>query len=356
MGQSPPSSSYNSNADGLPFFQGKVDFGEVYPNVRVYCNQPTRVAEAGDILMSVRAPVGPTNLARERCCIGRGLGALRPRNELDTKFLLYFLRFREPRIAALGKGSTFEAINRDDLEELEIPLPELSEQRRIAERLEQADGLRRTRRYALELSATFLPAAFLQLFGDPVRNTKGWPTETTGELGKVVTGGTPSSEKTGMFGGDIPFITPGDLEVNTLQSQRFLTEAGANETGTVRSGATLVCCIGATIGKTDKARTVSAFNQQINAVEWDERIDDDYGLQLLRFFSPVVAERGRSTTLPILKKSAFEEIIVPVPPLALQQQFAGLVARVERLRAVQRESLRQAEHLFQSLLHRAFTL
>src|ERR1700694_2575338 len=84
MGQSPPGTSYNTSGDGLPFFQGKTDFGDMFPRVRVFCTQPSRIAEHGDILMSVRAPVGPTNLAKEKCCIGRGLAALRTRRGLDT--------------------------------------------------------------------------------------------------------------------------------------------------------------------------------------------------------------------------------------------------------------------------------
>ncbi|MBI5757637.1 MAG: restriction endonuclease subunit S, partial [Planctomycetales bacterium] len=156
MGQSPPSSAYNSVGVGLPFFQGKADFGDVHPTVRVFCNRPTRIAESGDVLMSVRAPVGPTNVARVRCCIGRGLAVLRAGDQIDQAFLLYFLRHAEPQIAALGTGSTFEAINRDDLEGTTLPLPSLPEQRRIAGMLEQADRLRRTRRYALELSDTLL--------------------------------------------------------------------------------------------------------------------------------------------------------------------------------------------------------
>ncbi len=76
MGQSPPSSSYNLAGLGLPFFQGKADFGDLYPKVRVFCTEPLKVAEAGDILISVRAPVGPTNINLEKSCIGRGLAAL----------------------------------------------------------------------------------------------------------------------------------------------------------------------------------------------------------------------------------------------------------------------------------------
>jgi type I restriction enzyme, S subunit len=76
MGQSPDSSTYNEKGVGLPFFQGKAEFGKLFPTVRKWCSEPKKVAEAGDILLSVRAPVGPTNIAAERCCIGRGLTAI----------------------------------------------------------------------------------------------------------------------------------------------------------------------------------------------------------------------------------------------------------------------------------------
>ena len=77
-GQSPESKYYNTNGEGLPFFQGKADFGALYPKVRMYCSQSTKIAEKDDILLSVRAPVGPTNLSPGKVCIGRGLTAIRP--------------------------------------------------------------------------------------------------------------------------------------------------------------------------------------------------------------------------------------------------------------------------------------
>src|SRR3989344_5350268 len=77
MGQSPPSSSYNENGEGLPFFQGKAEFGDIHPTPIKYCNAPNRIAEKGDILISVRAPVGDINLAREKSAIGRGLSIIR---------------------------------------------------------------------------------------------------------------------------------------------------------------------------------------------------------------------------------------------------------------------------------------
>jgi type I restriction enzyme S subunit len=209
------------------------------------------------------------------------------------------------------------------------------------------------RRAALAQFDTLTQAIFLEMFGDPAANPKGWHRRAVKALGKVTTGGTPPSAKAGMFDGPIPFVTPGDLE-SDAPVKRSVTEAGAYESVTVRSGATLVCCIGATIGKIGKTAVRSSFNQQINAVEWGMAVDDSYGLAVLRFFKPTIVAWGASTTLPILKKSAFEQIEIPVPPIDLQRLFAQRLAAVNDLAAANRASLASSDELFNSLQSRAF--
>ena len=135
LGQSPPSDTYRKSPDGLPFFQGKADFGKVSPKPTTWCVAPKKIAEPGDILISVRAPVGPTNVASERCCIGRGLAALRAKNEVDRDFLLACLKLYETEIADMSSGSTFKAITGKQLRGVEFPIPPLAEQRRIVARL-----------------------------------------------------------------------------------------------------------------------------------------------------------------------------------------------------------------------------
>ncbi len=136
-GQSPESKYYNADGIGLPFFQGKADFGELYPTIRVYCSQPTKIAEKDDILLSVRAPVGPTNLAPCQVCIGRGLTAIRPSSLLDLKYVLFFFRYFEAQLQHKGTGTTFKAITQDIVKNLEIPVPPLDEQERIVARIEE---------------------------------------------------------------------------------------------------------------------------------------------------------------------------------------------------------------------------
>lgn len=136
-GQSPESKNYNTEGIGLPFFQGKADFGQLYPTIRVYCSQPTKIAEKDDILLSVRAPVGPTNLAPCQVCIGRGLTAIRPSDALNLKYVLFFFRYFEAQLQQKGTGTTFKAITQDVVKNLEIPVPPLDEQALIVARIEE---------------------------------------------------------------------------------------------------------------------------------------------------------------------------------------------------------------------------
>jgi len=143
MGQSPPGDTYNSNREGLPFFQGKKDFGVLYPEPTSWCTDPRKISKKGDVLISVRAPVGPTNLTPFECAIGRGLAAIRPNSSVKTRFLLYQLRAIESKIARGGRGSTFNSINKTDIQSLRLLIPypndsekSLQEQRRIVARIE----------------------------------------------------------------------------------------------------------------------------------------------------------------------------------------------------------------------------
>ncbi len=140
MGQSPPSSTYNNTGEGLPFLQGKTEFGEIYPSPSIYCSKPIKIAEPNDILLSVRAPVGDVNIAPFRCCIGRGLAAIRPKNnKLNYLFLFYYLKFNGRKFEIISSGSTFKAIRKEDIENYLIPLPPLDEQKIIAEILQTVD-------------------------------------------------------------------------------------------------------------------------------------------------------------------------------------------------------------------------
>jgi type I restriction enzyme S subunit len=123
MGQSPPGDTYNQSEDGLPFYQGRTDFGFRFPTKRIYCNAPTRLAEIGDALVSVRAPVGDVNMAIERCCIGRGVASVRHQSGC-VGYTLYAMKNLGAHFKNFDtEGTIFGSINKKDFEALPVVVP-----------------------------------------------------------------------------------------------------------------------------------------------------------------------------------------------------------------------------------------
>lgn len=143
MGQSPASNTYNETGDGMPFYQGKTEFGDMYVTTKMYCSAPNKKAIAGDILLSVRAPVGAVNLTRTDCCIGRGLAAIHGlKNKANTLYLFYALRVLEDDVVRMGQGATFLAINKDHLYNFMIPAPSLKLQNTFVEFMQKAEAVK----------------------------------------------------------------------------------------------------------------------------------------------------------------------------------------------------------------------
>lgn len=152
MGQSPASETYNNNADGLPFYQGNADFGEIHPQTRIWCSAPVKIANKGDLLISVRAPIGALNIATEQCCIGRGLAALTPKlDKCRIKYIYFAIQSQINFLIANGTGSTFKAVNKNTLENLLIPVSSLNKQDEIVNIFEKLNNIINKRKEQLLL-------------------------------------------------------------------------------------------------------------------------------------------------------------------------------------------------------------
>jgi len=194
MGQSPPSSSYNERGVGFPFFQGKKEFGSVHPTVEKWTTEGSRFALPGDILVSVRAPVGPTNVADIECVIGRGLAAIRSNDKLDQKFLHSTLRALEADLASRGTGTTFDSISKESLRSIPVPIPPIEEQRRIVEILDEQlsrldaalESVRVVREKAAQFRRSLLNVAFSGELTGPDLAT--WRLTTLNDVATLVNG------------------------------------------------------------------------------------------------------------------------------------------------------------------------
>lgn len=174
MGQSPESIYYNELGNGTPFFQGVTEFGLKYPEIRKYTTKITKLANAGDILFSVRAPVGDINYANIDCCIGRGLCAMKAKEQiLDQKYLFYFLKNNFDLFQNNSNGSIYNSINKETLNNLSIEIPPLSEQKKIAEVLSAYDDLIEVNQKKIKILETLAQTLYKEWFVKPTKD--GWP-------------------------------------------------------------------------------------------------------------------------------------------------------------------------------------
>ena len=345
MGQSPPSNTYTEKQEGLPFFQGKAEFGARFPEVRKYCSKPVRIAGQNNILMSVRAPVGSLNIADQKCCIGRGLCAIKSLQKLDYLFLYHFLKSIEKEISSKGEGSTFTAINRKDIERIEIPVPPLPTQRKIVSILERAEKLKNLRKEANGETNTIIQALFYEMFGDPVRNEKGWDVKKLEEVcEKLFAGGDVpkdnfSKEKTEEY--SVPIYSNGidEKALYGFTNIRKVTKPSITISGRGTIGYSAI----RTGGFYPIIRLIVATpNEKIINILYLNQVIKNLKIQNTGTSIPQL-------TVPMIKKNN-----VPVPPISLQNQFAYLVEKIESVKEKQTQSSKEINTLFDALMQKAF--
>lgn len=388
-GQSPEFKYYNSNGDGLPFFQGKADFGELYPSIRVYCSQPTKIAEKDDILLSVRAPVGPTNLAPCKVCIGRGLTAIRPSEVLLTRYVLLFFRYFEAQLASKGTGTTFKAITQDVVKNLEIPIPPLPEQERIVARIEElfsqldagVETLKKTKAQLAVYRQAVLKEAFegrltihvpvnLPLSWESSDETNTLPAipeewhyialKYLGDLGRGKSKHRPRNDPKLFVDGKYPFIQTGDVKAATNCITSFTKQYG--EFGLSQSKlwpkGTLCITIAANIAETAFLGIDACFPDSIVGFTPNESILAEYvryfvESQKIRLwaFAPATAQKN-------INLDTLENLIVPYCSIDEQRvvisEIESRLSVCDSIEQTVDTALQQAEAMRQSILKGAF--
>ena len=353
MGQSPPSSTYNHDSIGLPFFQGKADFGELHPTPRVWCTKPMKIAEAGDILISVRAPVGPTNLAKERCCIGRGLAALRAGHKVQTDWVLFYLRSIEQELGQSGSGSTFNAITKKELSAIPIPLPPLDAQRRIVARIEalmsRMREAKRLRQQAKEDAERLMQAALAEVFprlgAEP---PPGWRWVRLGEVCEVWDTLRKPVKKKDRIPGDVPYCGANGI----IDYVDGYTHAGEF---------VLLAEDGGFYGPGEPTAYIMSGRFWANNHVHILRGRPDHLVNQLLYYCLVAYDLRpflTGATRPKLTQAAMRSIPIPLPPLDEQRWIvAHLEAVQEKVRALkeaQAETDEELKRLERSILDKAF--
>ncbi len=375
MGQSPPSTSYNDAGDGLPFYQGKTDFGATYPTPRIYCREPRKLAESGDILMSVRAPVGATNLCSSQSCIGRGIAAIRA-NGIDRDFLYFYLKKIETYIDSLGSGAIFKAINKSQLAELPIneagiPLPE---QKKIAHILSTIQRAIEAQERIIQTTTELKKALMHKLFTEGLRNEPQKQTEIglipeSWEITRVdsvfeIQQGKQVSKKNRVGKNQKPFLRTKNVFWNRLDLKKLdqMNFSKSEEARLEMHLGDLLLCEGGDVGRTAMwtGEIESCYYQnhlhRLRAIP--ERILSQYGVYWFwrAFkFSNLYFGRGNVTTIPNLSRSRLSELPVALPPIEEQSNIARILDSCEAKTSNATHKVEVLQNLFRSLLHGLMT-
>ena len=363
MGQSPDSNSYNENGKGVPFFQGNADFGERYPITRKWCSAPTKMAAPEDILISVRAPIGALNYAKEDCCIGRGLAALTPdKSKVSPEYIFWLLKSKNEELNSKGTGSTFKAIGRKALEETLVPDISLGKQTEYSTILEKVYGVILSRKQELQKLDELVKARFVEMFGDVIQNDKDWEQYTfsditTSRLGKML----DAKQQTGEYA--YPYLANFNvqwfrIEIENLNKMDF-NEADRQEFE-LRDGDLLVC-EGGEIGRCavwHNEIQPCYFQKALHRVRCNQRIVlPDYMAWWFKYncdHKGFVAIEGAKATISHLPGAKLKALKVTVPPIDLQTQFVAFLEQVDKSKVVVQKALDEAQTLFDSLMQQYF--
>jgi len=340
MGQSPDSKSYNKEKNGVPFYQGNADFGTDYPTPSVWCSEPKKIAIKDDILISVRAPIGDINIATEDCCIGRGLAAIRLKdnNLIELKYLYNFLGSIVPKLQDQGTGSTFKAINKGSLEKICIPCPSLKEQKRISSTITKIRTAIIRKTDQLIALDDLVKSRFIEMFGDPITNSKNLPELTLPELGEFGRGVSKHRPRNApeLLGGKYPLIQTGEVANAELYINGYTntySELGYKQSKMWKAG-TLCITIAANIAKTGILSFDACFPDSIVGFHANEKTNNIFIHFWFTFFQEILEAQAPASAQKNINLRILSELKVIVPPIELQNEFADFVKLTDKSKFV----------------------
>jgi len=325
---------------GADFSDGEVVIGRRYINKNAVNNSATHIVPVGSILMVTRTSVGKIAIAPVDIAISQDITGIVPRQVVNSKFLVNAIRQRMDVILAAQRGATIKGVTRDDIKLLPIPLPALSEQRRIVEILDHADALRKKRAEADAKANRILPALFYKMFGDPATNPKGLDKKRLGDLIKVRSGNFLPAKNMDSEG---QYPVYGGNGINGYHSE-YMFEQPVIVLGRVGAYCGAIYYSEPNCWVTDNALYVA---------EQSDDLHPRYLTEALRVAN-LNQYAGRAGQ-PLISGSRIYPVEILVPPPEDQETFARSIVNLHRDEKRRKDADDHIQKLFSVLLHHAFT-
>ena len=361
-GQSPEGKFYNTEGQGTPFYQGKKEFSSKYiGNPTTWTTVETKIAEKDDLLMSVRAPVGDINFATQRLCIGRGLAAIRTKEDIDKEYLFYFLVAQKSCIKG-KEGVGFASINRKEIMDIDVQYPkDFSEQRSIVTRLDAAfshiDALKANAEKQLNEARKLFQAELTEC----MKPKEGWEEKRIKEVGEVIGGTTPSTSNPQFWDGDVCWISPAELHGEHYlydSVKKITTEAVEAKSLKELPIGTVILSSRAPIGKIAINKVPMYCNQGFKCVVCKSELYNEYLYWWFYGKTEYLNSLGTGATFLEISKKVVENIIIPIPPLDIQRSIVShldsLSSNIRKLEELQQKTIAECDALKQAMLREVF--
>jgi type I restriction enzyme S subunit len=358
-GQSPEGRYYNTDGVGLPFYQGKKEFGDKYIKPSgVWTSVITKTAIAGDILMSVRAPVGPVNVSVGEICIGRGLAAIRQKDNVLHDFLFYFFKYYEGNIKG-NTGAVFDSINKAQIENIPFLIPPLPEQQRIVsiidkdfEAIDKAiENTQKNLQNAKELFESYLNSVF-------ENGGEGWVEKTLGDVCTLYQGIAINAKTRNALveKSDLPLLRIKDLKNNTVE--QYIDPNNYPKNALVTEEDIIYTRTGS-LGLVFKGKRGVLHNNSFKVIP-NKLLDNDFLFKWLQnpIFKSKIMELALKAAQPDITHAIFKIQEIAIPPLKAQQiivqKLDVLQVETKNLEANYHQKISDLEELKKSILNKAF--
>lgn len=313
---------------------------------------------SGTVILSSRAPIGKVAIAGCEMYCNQGFKNLICSDRINNRYLYWFLKGNTAYLNSLGRGATFKEISKKIVSDIEINVPEISQQLAAVDALERVSEIIRLRKNQLQTLDELVKARFVELFGDYdlTHPQESWV--TIKEIGTVVGGATPKTDHDEYWGGSYRWITPAELDADSgyiYDSVRKLTKAGVESCSLQEMPVgTVILSSRAPIGKVAIAGNTLYCNQGFKNIICKEGITPRYLYTVLLLNVEYLNSLGRGATFKEISKGIVESIRIPVPSIELQQQFAAFVEQTDKSKVTIQKALDEAQLLFDSLMQKYF--
>ena len=372
-GTTPTSIGGTYSNSGVPFLRAQnINQEQILLKDLLYIDERTnemlkrsQIAD-GDVLLTIAGTIGrtavvPKGSSQMNC--NQAVAIIRPQKGIDPYYLSYWLTSDQAisQINGSKVTATISNLSLSQIKSLQIPLPPLSEQRRLAARLDKADAVRQKSRALVEANAELGRSVFLEVFGDPVRNERGWEVVELGEISDISSGSTPSRSNPDYWeNGTIPWVKTGEVrgtEIN--ETEEKITNKGLEESSCklYPKGSIIIAMYGQgkTRGRVGKLGIEATTNQACAVImPKNKRVHPDFLFNFLDQSYETLRNLGRGGNQPNLNSKIIKEFQIPLPPLDLQTRFAAMVANIEAQRRLAERQLEAAEAVFGGVLQGTF--